>query len=37
VARIGVDPRCTIEAAELFSYRREGTTGRIAALTWFGR
>ncbi|HEY2725499.1 MAG TPA: peptidoglycan editing factor PgeF [Pseudonocardiaceae bacterium] len=37
VARIGVDPRCTIEAAELFSYRREGTTGRIAALTWFER
>jgi YfiH family protein len=37
VGRIGVDPRCTIEAPELYSYRREGTTGRLAALTWFER
>lgn len=35
VSRIGVDPRCTIEDPALFSYRRDGTTGRIAALTWF--
>lgn len=35
VARIGVDPRCTIENPALFSYRRDGVTGRFAALTWF--
>jgi YfiH family protein len=35
VARIGVDPRCTIEDPALFSYRREGVTGRLAAVTWF--
>ncbi|WAL63656.1 peptidoglycan editing factor PgeF [Amycolatopsis cynarae] len=34
VGRIGVDPRCTAEEPSLFSYRREGTTGRIAAVTW---
>ncbi|MGH3435329.1 MAG: peptidoglycan editing factor PgeF [Sciscionella sp.] len=34
VARIGVDPRCTMEDSTLFSYRRDGTTGRLAALTW---
>ena len=34
VGRIGVDPRCTIEDPTLYSYRREGTTGRLAALTW---
>ncbi len=34
VGRIGVDPRCTIEDPVLFSYRREGTTGRLAAVTW---
>ncbi len=34
VAKIGVDPRCTIEDKTLFSHRREGTTGRLAALTW---
>jgi len=34
VGRIGVDPRCTIEDRALFSYRREGTTGRLAAVTW---
>jgi polyphenol oxidase len=34
VARIGVDPRCTAEDGQLFSHRRDGTTGRIAALTW---
>jgi polyphenol oxidase len=35
VARIGVDPRCTIEDPTLYSYRREGVTGRLAAVTWF--
>ncbi|HEY0808370.1 MAG TPA: peptidoglycan editing factor PgeF [Pseudonocardiaceae bacterium] len=34
VARIGVDPRCTFEDRTLFSHRRDGTTGRIAAITW---
>lgn len=34
VARVGVDPRCTFEDRTLFSHRREGTTGRLAALTW---
>lgn len=35
IGRIGLDPRCTIEDPDLFSYRRDGSTGRIAALTWF--
>lgn len=35
IARIGVDPRCTVEDRTLFSHRRDGTTGRIAAITWF--
>jgi YfiH family protein len=34
VARIGIDPRCTVEDRQLFSHRRDGTTGRIAAITW---
>lgn len=34
VGKIGVDPRCTAEDGTLFSYRREGTTGRLAAVTW---
>lgn len=34
VAKIGIDPRCTVEEKSLFSHRREGTTGRLAALTW---
>jgi purine-nucleoside/S-methyl-5'-thioadenosine phosphorylase / adenosine deaminase len=34
VAKIGVDPRCTVEDTTLFSHRRDGTTGRLAALTW---
>lgn len=34
VGRIGVDPRCTAEDSTLFSYRRESTTGRLAAVTW---
>jgi hypothetical protein len=38
VAKIGIDPRCTIEDRTLFSHRRDGRpgrqTGRFAALTW---
>ena len=34
VTRIGVDSRCTIEDPTLYSYRRDGVTGRLAALTW---
>lgn len=34
VGKIGLDPRCTAEDATLFSFRRDGTTGRIAGLTW---
>ncbi len=34
VAKIGIDPRCTVEDKTLFSHRREGTTGRLAAVTW---
>jgi len=34
VGKVGVDPRCTVEDETLFSYRRQGTTGRIAAVTW---
>lgn len=34
VAKIGIDPRCTVEDNTLFSHRRNGTTGRLAALTW---
>jgi polyphenol oxidase len=34
VTRIGVDPRCTIEDPTLYSYRRDGVTGRLAALIW---
>lgn len=34
VAKIGVDPRCTVEDKTLFSHRRDGTTGRLAAVTW---
>ncbi|NKQ57202.1 peptidoglycan editing factor PgeF [Amycolatopsis sp. K13G38] len=34
VGKIGVDPRCTFEEPSLFSYRRDGSTGRIAGVTW---
>jgi polyphenol oxidase len=34
VARIVTDPRCTAEDRELFSHRRDGTTGRQAAVAW---
>lgn len=32
VGKVGLDPRCTAEDASLFSYRREGVTGRLAAV-----
>jgi polyphenol oxidase len=34
VGQISDDPRCTAESAELFSYRRDGRTGRFAGLIW---
>lgn len=34
VARIGGDPRCTVEDKDLYSHRRDGRTGRLAAITW---
>jgi polyphenol oxidase len=34
VGRIGGDPRCTLESAELYSHRGEGRTGRQAAIIW---
>jgi copper oxidase (laccase) domain-containing protein len=34
VADVRHDDRCTIESPELFSYRREGTTGRFAGFIW---
>lgn len=34
VAEIADDPRCPAESAELFSYRRDGTTGRFAGVIW---
>ncbi|WP_101589552.1 peptidoglycan editing factor PgeF [Brevibacterium jeotgali] len=27
-------PRCTLESQDLFSYRRDGTTGRFAGVVW---
>lgn len=34
VGRIVTDPRCTSEDPELYSHRRDGVTGRQAALAW---
>ncbi|MGF7237492.1 MAG: peptidoglycan editing factor PgeF [Frankia sp.] len=34
VGRIVVDERCTAQDDELFSYRRDGETGRFAGLAW---
>lgn len=34
VTRVDTDPRCTLEDPDLFSHRRDRTTGRIAAVTW---
>lgn len=32
VTEVDTDPRCTIADPELYSYRREGTTGRLASV-----
>ena len=34
VREVRTDPRCTAESPGLFSYRRDGTTGRLAGLVW---
>lgn len=34
ITRITDDRRCTVETADLYSYRRDGTTGRFAGLIW---
>lgn len=34
VAQVSDDDRCTAETAGLYSYRRDGTTGRFAGLIW---
>lgn len=34
ITRTRTDPRCTRESAELFSYRRDGRTGRFAGYIW---
>jgi len=34
VAAIEVDPSCTAERDDLFSYRRDGVTGRFAGIVW---
>jgi YfiH family protein len=34
VARVALDSRCTAEDHDLFSYRRDGATGRQAAVIW---
>ena len=36
VARTVLDPRCTAEDQQLFSYRRDGVTGRQAGIVWVG-
>jgi polyphenol oxidase len=34
VRTVAADPRCTAETPELYSYRRDGLTGRFAGLIW---
>ena len=34
VASVSSDPRCTAETPSLYSYRRDGRTGRLAGLIW---
>lgn len=34
VSQVERVPRCTVEDGRLFSYRRDGTTGRFAGLIW---
>ncbi|WP_100525272.1 peptidoglycan editing factor PgeF [Mycobacteroides abscessus] len=36
VRAIDIDPRCTVEDPDLFSYRREPRTGRLASVIWLG-
>jgi polyphenol oxidase len=36
VGQVSRDGRCTRESADLYSHRRDGTTGRFAALAWLG-
>jgi hypothetical protein len=37
VTRVDTDPRCTMEDRGLYSHRRDGRTGRLAAVTWLDR
>ena len=34
VGSVDVDPRCTVDDADLFSHRRAAPTGRLASLVW---
>jgi hypothetical protein len=34
VTQVRIDPRCTAETPGLYSYRRDGQTGRFAGLAW---
>lgn len=34
VRTVAADPRCTAETPDLYSYRRDGRTGRFAGLVW---
>ncbi|HMA47405.1 MAG TPA: laccase domain-containing protein, partial [Frankiaceae bacterium] len=34
VRRVVVSSRCTVEEADVYSYRRDGTTGRFAGVAW---
>lgn len=34
IARVGADPRCTVETQDLYSHRREQRTGRQAGVIW---
>ncbi|MGZ4637846.1 MAG: peptidoglycan editing factor PgeF [Actinomycetes bacterium] len=34
VSAVEVDPGCTAERADLYSYRRDGVTGRFAGVVW---
>lgn len=34
ITQVADDPRCTAETPDLYSYRRDGRTGRFAGLVW---
>jgi len=34
VRQVRIDDRCTAEDRDLYSYRRDGRTGRFAGLIW---